>query len=70
LQLLERKAQTAGLNWEEYVSAALSRELNTPRTLNDVLAGFRTQVIANGISDRELDRLFSAARHEARVQKS
>ncbi|MEX2262912.1 MAG: hypothetical protein WD696_13230 [Bryobacteraceae bacterium] len=66
--VLERKARSAGLEREEYVGAILSRELNAPQTLNEVLAAFREQVAASGIADRDLDELFRAARDEADAQ--
>lgn len=68
--LLEQKARNAGLKREEYIGAILSRELNAPQTLSDVLAGFRSQVAASGIADRELDELFRTARDEAPTQGS
>lgn len=64
IPVLERKARTAGLDREEYVGIIVSRELKAPQTLDDVLAGFREQVSASGITDRELDDLFSAVRDQ------
>jgi hypothetical protein len=55
IPFLERKARSAGLNWEDYLSAMLSRELTAPPTVGEILAGFRAQVTASGISDRALD---------------
>jgi hypothetical protein len=63
--VLERKARNAGLDREEYVGAILSRELNAPQTLNEVLSTFREQVAASDLSDRDLDELFRTARDEA-----
>jgi hypothetical protein len=66
--VLERKARSAGLEREEYAGAILSRELNAPQTLDEVLAAFREQVSASGITDPELDELFRTARDEAGAQ--
>lgn len=63
--VLERKARSAGLKREEYVGAILSRELNAPQTLGELLAAFREQVAASDIADQDLDELFRTARDEA-----
>ena len=69
IPVLERKARSAGLKREEYVSAMLSRELTAPQSLDEVLAEFREQVAASGISDSELTELFTVARDEAHARK-
>lgn len=68
--VLERKARSAGLEREEYVGAILSRELNAPQTLDEVLAAFRGEVSASGMTGPELDELFRSARDEAGAQEN
>jgi hypothetical protein len=65
LPVLARKAKSAGLEQEEYAGAIMSRELNGPRTLEEVLAAFRDQVAESGIADRDLDDLFRGAGDDA-----
>ena len=62
---LEKRAQNAGLNREQYLSELLSRELSSTASLDDVLSRFRTEVKASGITDGELSDLFLAARDES-----
>lgn len=64
IPVLERKARSVGLGREEYVGILVSRELKSPQTLDEVLAAFREQVSASGITDHELNELFNAARDE------
>ena len=70
LPILERKARSAGLKREEYVTALLSRDLSAPKALDEVLGAFRQQVAASGISDGELSALFAAARDDVQTEKS
>ena len=70
LPVLDRKARSAGLQREQYVSEVISRALHGEPTLNEILAGFREQVASSGISTHELDDLFEAARNEAAAQKN
>ena len=62
---LEQKARIAGLDREQYVRALVSRDLAGPRTLDEILGGFREEVSASGISDPELDQLFESARQDS-----
>ena len=62
--------RSAGLDREEYAGAILSQELNARQTLDEVLAAFREEVSASGISDAELDELFRTARDEAGAQEN
>jgi len=64
---LRRKAEGLGVEVEKYISDLVARELQRPQSLNEVLAGFREQVAASGISDEELDELFIASRKEIAV---
>ena len=64
---LERKAQSAGLSVEAYISRVVKRDLNEAPTLSEVLAEFREQVAESGLSPNELDALFVDALNEARA---
>jgi hypothetical protein len=44
--------------------------LNDEASVSDRLAPFRDQVAGSGISDEELDRLFSEAREESYRERS
>ncbi len=66
---LEKRAQNAGLNREQYLSELLSRELSSTASPDDILSRFRTEVKASGITDGELTELFIAARDESSKAK-
>jgi hypothetical protein len=59
LPALERRAREAGMGREEYASAVLAREVGV--SLDEVLAGFRADVAASGLSDEALTELFAEA---------
>lgn len=64
---LQRKAESAGLQVEMYVSHLVAQDLRHARSLSEVLEGFRKQVAESGISDEELDELFVSSRNEVAV---
>jgi hypothetical protein len=64
---LDQRASSAGLERDQYLLALLSRDLSGPRTFDEILSGFRKEVSASGVSDRELDALFESARQDART---
>jgi hypothetical protein len=70
LQLVDERARAAGLRLEAYIRSVLSREVNAELSLGGILAAFRDQVAANGVSDDELDNIFSQAREEASRERS
>ncbi len=65
LRRVDEKAHTSGLDRGTYIRAILSREVTGTPSISEILLPFREQVIASGVSDEELDRLFSQAREEA-----
>ena len=65
LRLVDEKAQTAGLAREAYIRSVLSKDVTGELSISEILAPFREQVATSGLSDEELDRLFSEAREEA-----
>lgn len=67
---LEQKARVAGLDREEYIRSLVSRDLSGPASLDEILRPFRAEVAASGLSDAELDGLFTAARAEAAQDES
>jgi hypothetical protein len=64
IAILDAKARSAGLEREVYIRALLSTAATGEPTISEVLLPFRQQVAASGISEDELDRLFSDAREE------
>jgi hypothetical protein len=59
LRLVDERAQTAGLPREAYIRAVLSKDVGREPSVTEILAPFRNEVAGSGISDEELDRLFS-----------
>ncbi|HEX3144043.1 MAG TPA: hypothetical protein VHQ64_08730 [Pyrinomonadaceae bacterium] len=62
--LLEKRARAEGCDIKGYVEKLVEREVNRGRSFDDILAPFRDAVERSGISDRELDTLFTEARGE------
>lgn len=65
LRLVDEKARDAGLKREAYISAVLSKEVTGEPSISEILAPFRDQVLSSGLSNDDLDRLFSDAREES-----
>ncbi len=65
LKQVDAKAQSAGLEREAYIRAVLSKDVTCEPSIGEILAAFRDQVAGSGVSDVELDRLFSEAREES-----
>lgn len=66
---LEQRARSAGLDREQYVRALVSRDLAGPRTFDEILGGFREEVVASGMSDTDLEQLFDAARQDSLAER-
>ena len=62
LKLVDEKARSTGLKRDAYIRAVLSREVTGEPSISEILSSFRDDVAASGISNEELDRLFSEAR--------
>lgn len=60
---LENKAKTRGTGLAEYVEDLVTKEAHSP-SIDEILAPFRRQVEESGITDDELDELFTEARKE------
>ena len=64
LRLVDERAQRAGVPREEYIRAVLLDVVGARPSISAILAPFREQVASSGVSNEELDRLFSQARDE------
>lgn len=60
---LEHKAKLNGRETAEFVEDLVTKEVHSP-SLDEILAPFRRQVEESGITDEELDDLFTEARKE------
>lgn len=60
---LDERLRETGQDRTDYMIALLRRDLQAP-TLSEILAPFRSQVAASGVSDEELEQLFQDARDE------
>ncbi len=60
---LEKKAKLSGRDAAEFVEDLVTKEVNSP-SLDEILAPFRRQVEESGVTDEELDELFTGARKE------
>ena len=67
LKRLDDKAQRAGVERTSYIRSLLVKGVGEP-TISEILAPFREQVADSGITDIELDRLFSQARELPKTQ--
>src|SRR5713226_1329329 len=70
LRLIDEKARCAGLEREAYIRAVLSKDVSGEPSISEILAPLRDQVLSSGVSDEELDRLFSEARAESYQQRN
>lgn len=62
--LLEKRAKADGCDVQGYVKKLIEKDVNRKRTFDEILAPFRQAVEESGISDDELDALFTQARKE------
>ena len=62
-KLVER-AQRAGTDVSTLACELIERGLNVEPTLDEILAPFRQQVAASGVSEQELIALFEEARED------
>jgi hypothetical protein len=62
--LLEERAKADGCDVKGYVKKLIEKDVNRKRTFDEILAPFRQAVEKRGISDDELDSLFTEARKE------
>jgi len=62
---LEKRARPEGCDIRGYVEKLVERDVNRAPTFDEILAPFRDAVERSGISDEELDTLFTEARRDA-----
>jgi|ERR1700722_10238635 hypothetical protein len=65
LRLVDERAQIAGLARDAFIRSVLQNVVTSGPSLGETLGPFRDQVTGSGLSDQELDRLFSEARDES-----
>jgi hypothetical protein len=70
LKMVDEKARRSGLDRDVYIRDLLARDLGGEPSITDILAQFRDQVASSGITDEELDRLFSEARDESYQERT
>ena len=62
--LLKERAKADGCDLPDYVKKLIERDVNRQRRFDEILAPFRQAVEESGISDDELDALFTEARKD------
>jgi hypothetical protein len=62
--LLEKRARAEACDIKGYVEKLVEREVNRERNFDEILAPFRDAVERSGISDDDLDTLFTEAPRE------
>ncbi len=62
--LLKERAKANGCDVQDYVKKLIKKEVNRKRTFDEILAPFRQAVENSGVSDDELDSLFTETRKE------
>lgn len=60
--LLEERAKAEGCDVQGYVKKLIEKDVRRSRTFDEILAPFREAVEKSGISDDELEALFTTAR--------
>jgi hypothetical protein len=61
---LRKKAKAGGFEVKVYLEKLVEKDVERPKTLDEILAPFRREVEESGISDEELDALVEEAREE------
>jgi len=62
--LLEKLAKAEGCDVRGYLKKHIQRDVDRKRTFDEILAPFRQAVENSGVSDDELDSLFTEARKD------
>ena len=57
-----RESEGQGKDVSEYVEGLIEKEIDKPKTLDEILAPFRREVKTSGITDDELDDLIENER--------
>ena len=67
--ILEEKAKSNGKDFVGYVEELLEKDAKQPKTLDEILAPFRQEVEASGISDEEFDDFIEEIREDIYQEK-
>jgi hypothetical protein len=67
--LLEQRTKANDCDVKSYVKKLIEKDVHPKRTFDEILAPFRQAVEKSGISDDELDSLFTEARKEVFTAK-
>jgi hypothetical protein len=67
--LLEKRARAEGCDVKGYVKKLVEKEVNRERTFDEILAPFRNAVERSGITEEELDTLFTDTRREVSKER-
>lgn len=62
--ILQKRASAQGCDVARYVQSLVEKEARSPRSFDEILAPLRREVEASGITERELDDLFTEARRK------
>src|SRR5215472_11160981 len=65
--LLKKRPKADGCDVPDYVRNLIKRDVTRQPTFDEILAPFREAVYKSGISNEELDSLFTEARKEAQA---
>jgi len=61
---LAEKAKSKGFDVNGYIKKLIEKDVNREQTIDEILAPFRKSVEESGMTDEELDNLFTEARKE------
>lgn len=66
---LKSRAAAAGKNATEFAREAIEEKLRAPSSVDEILAPFRADVQASGMTDGQLDEFFHSIREEVWREK-
>ncbi len=68
-EALQKKAKANGFEINVYLEKLIEKDVDGPKSLDEILAPFRREVEQSGISDDELDALVEETREEIYLEK-
>lgn len=68
-EALEKKAKANGFEINVYLEKLIEKDVDRPKTLDEILAPFRQEVEQSGISDNELEAMVEETREEIYLEK-
>ena len=60
--ILEEKAKSSGKDVSEYVEDLIEKDIDRPKTLDEILAPVRKNFAESGMTEEELDELIESER--------